>query len=62
MARIWPPSKDEAYIRSPTEHDFNVKLPPVHIQDRLVELYFTYIHPSFPVIHKTRFFADYNAK
>lgn len=61
MARVWPPSKDHA-MHNVQEENFDIQLPPIHIQDRLVELYFTYIHPAFPVIHKSRFLTEYNAK
>ncbi|KIK70628.1 hypothetical protein GYMLUDRAFT_209950 [Collybiopsis luxurians FD-317 M1] len=61
MARVWPPSKDFAAL-TVQEEDVEVELPPMHIQDRLIELYFTYIHPVFPVIHKGRFLSEYEAR
>ncbi|TFK41823.1 fungal-specific transcription factor domain-containing protein [Crucibulum laeve] len=60
MARVWPPVKYGFYSR-PSE-DVNVPLPPLHVQDRMVDLYLTYIHPVFPVIHKDRFLADYHSR
>lgn len=36
-------------------------MPPMHVQERLVDLYFTYMHPSLPVIHKAQFLADWKA-
>ncbi|KAJ7597406.1 fungal-specific transcription factor domain-containing protein [Mycena floridula] len=62
MARVWPPSKEHHAIHSFHEEDFEVQLPPIHVQDKLIDLYFTYIHPAFPVIHKCRFLADYQAR
>ncbi len=60
MARVWPPSKDHIlHLRE--EADVDVQLPPTHIQDHLIELYFVYIHPVYPVIHKARFLADYRS-
>lgn len=32
------------------------KLPDPETQDHLLELYFTYVHPSLPVVHKKAFF------
>lgn len=61
MARVWPPSKDFAAL-TVQEDDIVVELPPIHIQDHLIDLYFTYIHPVFPVIHKNRFLSEYKAR
>ncbi|KAK0481545.1 fungal-specific transcription factor domain-containing protein [Armillaria novae-zelandiae] len=60
MARVWPPSKDHI-LHLIQEEDIDVQLPPSHIQDRLIELYFVYIHPVFPLIHKGRFLREYRA-
>ena len=60
MARVWPPSKFG--IQTYPMVETGVELPPQHDQDVLIELYFTNIHPIFPVIHKTRFLAEYNAR
>lgn len=59
MSRIWPASK------SPKSYSDHVKtpfLPEIHIQDRLLDLYFTYVHPMFPVLHKSGFLAQYNSQ
>ena len=58
MARVWPPVN---YTLIP-EEDSEAMLPPPHVQDQLLSLYFTYTHPVFPIIHKTRFLAEYNAR
>lgn len=60
MARVWPPSKDYIY-HVMQEDDVDVQLPPTSVQDRLIELYFVYIHPVFPVLNKQRFLSDYRA-
>lgn len=62
MARVWPPSKDYQMLHIPPEEDFDIQLPPIHVQEHLIELYFTYIHPAFPVVHKSRFLRDYQAR
>ncbi|KAF5368636.1 hypothetical protein D9758_002174 [Tetrapyrgos nigripes] len=61
MARVWPPSRDRA-AHVIQEDDIPVEMPPIHVQDHLVDLYFTYIHPVFPVIHKSRFLSEYNSR
>ena len=52
-------SKDDVAHLLQEEHD--VAMPPMHVQERLVDLYFTYMHPSLPVIHKAQFLADWRA-
>ncbi|KAG5219880.1 zinc cluster transcription factor [Salix suchowensis] len=58
MARMWPPSQN-ANLYFGHEEDVDVRLPPIEVQDRLIELYFTYIHPLFPVLHRKRFMEEY---
>ncbi|KAJ6503261.1 fungal-specific transcription factor domain-containing protein [Mycena vitilis] len=58
MARVWPPIKDQTRLIH--EEDLDIELPPVHVQEHLLQLYFTYIHPVFPLLHKTRFLTEYN--
>jgi len=61
MARVWPPSKD--YVaRVAQDEGSDAALPPVALQDHLIDLYFTYIHPVYPVIHKSRFLSEYEAR
>ncbi|KAJ7897143.1 fungal-specific transcription factor domain-containing protein [Mycena olivaceomarginata] len=60
MARVWPPSKDLTELVN--EEDMDIELPPVHVQEHLLQLYFTYIHPVFPVLHKTCFLIEYNTR
>lgn len=59
-ARVWPPlpvDKRRALHRNGIENDEHLsKLPDSETQEHLLELYFTYVHPSLPVIHKKTFF------
>ncbi|EGN91754.1 hypothetical protein SERLA73DRAFT_80157 [Serpula lacrymans var. lacrymans S7.3] len=57
MARVWPPAKNYLAHLLP-EEDLHVQLPSVALQDHLVELYFIYVHPIFPVIHKGRKYSS----
>ena len=57
--RKWPHAKDDVAHLLQEEHD--VAMPPMHVQERLVDLYFTYMHPSLPLIHKAQFLADWEA-
>ena len=43
------------------EEDVAVQLPSLDQQSHLLQLYFTYVHPFFPVIHKQDFLCHYNA-
>ncbi|THV07451.1 hypothetical protein K435DRAFT_741751 [Dendrothele bispora CBS 962.96] len=61
MARVWPPSKARV-AKVIQEDDILVDMPPIHVQDHLVDLYFTYIHPVFPVIHRSRFLSEYASR
>ncbi|KAF5352426.1 hypothetical protein D9756_005920 [Leucocoprinus leucothites] len=60
MARVWPPARYG--LASPPLGEMDVRLPSWDVQDRLIEVYFTYIHPVFPVIHRSRFLAEYHYK
>ena len=57
--RKWPHARDDVAHLLQEEHD--VPMPPMHVQERLVDLYFTYMHPSLPMIHKAQFLADWKA-
>lgn len=58
-ARVWPPlPTDKRYnaLITGTEGDEHLsKLPDPKTQDHLLDLYFTYVHPSLPVVHKKAF-------
>ncbi|KAH9858030.1 fungal-specific transcription factor domain-containing protein [Lenzites betulinus] len=43
------------------EEDVAVEMPPPDMQTHLLHLYFTYVHPFFPVIHKQDFLYHYNS-
>ena len=60
MARVWPPS--HFYSKSNHLWDTSDVDLPQHKQDRLIDIYFTYVHPIFPVIHKTRFLSEYHSR
>jgi hypothetical protein len=59
MARFWPSAKPNTNPIPPVE-GVVVNLPSLVVQDHLVDLYFTYAHPVFPVIHKGRFLREYS--
>ncbi|OAX40867.1 hypothetical protein K503DRAFT_567355 [Rhizopogon vinicolor AM-OR11-026] len=59
MARFWPSAKINK-IPAPPDEGVIVDLPSLAMQDHLVDLYFTYAHPVFPVIHKGRFMREYS--
>ncbi|KAF9245870.1 fungal-specific transcription factor domain-containing protein [Melanogaster broomeanus] len=59
MARFWPSAKADMSALPP-EVDTPIIFPPVAMQDRLIDLYFSYVHPIFPVIHKGCFLREYN--
>jgi hypothetical protein len=58
MARVWPASKFG--LPSTSADEVEVQLPPPEVQDVLIDLYFTYVHPTFPIIYKSRFLSEYH--
>ncbi|EGO26654.1 hypothetical protein SERLADRAFT_414597 [Serpula lacrymans var. lacrymans S7.9] len=65
-ARVWPPLPPDArsnagmQTTSATEDDeFLSKLPEPALQEHLLDLYFTYVHPVFPILHKAAFFETF---
>ena len=50
---VWPPLP-------PIPQSLSHSLPPIDEQDRLLCLYFTHVHPPFPVIHKAAFWDAWN--
>ncbi|KAG6837321.1 hypothetical protein H0H93_011416 [Arthromyces matolae] len=58
MSRIWPASKCH---KNHPQHISTPPLPEIHIQDRLIDLYFNYVHPIFPILHKSRFLESYRS-
>lgn len=57
MARIWP----HAVNRFIPEESVKVTMPPSDVQRHLLDLYFIYVHPVYPVIHKSLFWKDFEA-
>ncbi|KAH9044579.1 fungal-specific transcription factor domain-containing protein [Lactarius pseudohatsudake] len=55
MARVWPPAVNQ-FI---PEENVDVTMPPPDVQRHLLSLYFVYVHPVFPVVHKSLFWKDY---
>ncbi|THV03041.1 hypothetical protein K435DRAFT_775205 [Dendrothele bispora CBS 962.96] len=54
-ARVWPPLPSTTRSMSEDE-EITSLLPPPELQEHLLDIYFTYVHPSFPVVHKRLFF------
>jgi len=57
MARTWPLTTRQ-YL---SEDSVSATLPPLEVQRHLLELYFTYVHPVYPVVHKTLFWMEFEA-
>ncbi|KDQ54162.1 hypothetical protein JAAARDRAFT_38766 [Jaapia argillacea MUCL 33604] len=56
-SRVWPPLPNS--VTAKVEDEFISKLPEPAIQEHLLELYFAYVHPALPVLHKKAFLEDY---
>ncbi|PPR03375.1 hypothetical protein CVT24_012500 [Panaeolus cyanescens] len=59
-ARVWPPLPSGSTTLN-GDDELVSKLPPPQVQEHLIDLYFTHVHPHFPIIHKRAFFAAYKA-
>ncbi|KAF8812811.1 hypothetical protein BYT27DRAFT_7182267 [Phlegmacium glaucopus] len=59
-ARVWPALPSGSTTLG-GEDEYVSQLPSDQVQERLLDLYFAYVHPSFPVIHKQTFFESYRA-
>ena len=51
-------SMDELESSSLAERE-HIALPPLATQEHLINLYFAYVHPFFPVVHKRRFLEEF---
>ncbi|KAH9941542.1 fungal-specific transcription factor domain-containing protein [Amylocystis lapponica] len=60
-ARVWPPLPPTARNQPKSLQDFSPRLPDQATQELLLELYFTYVHPALPVVHKRHFLEDFRS-
>ncbi|KAI0351048.1 hypothetical protein OH77DRAFT_1593133 [Trametes cingulata] len=64
MAKYWPgPGPDGRLLVEETgaHVQLAIRMPPPHVQDRLLEVYFTYINTAVPVVDEESFMAQYKA-
>ena len=58
-ARVWPPLPPAARNSQRRQsEEFAPRLPDIGTQELLLELYFTYVHPVLPIVHKPTFMDD----
>lgn len=57
-ARVWPPLPWNA-TSAKASTDSSPTLPDLPIQEHLLDLYFTYVHPALPIVHKQTFLEDF---
>ncbi|KAG1760291.1 fungal-specific transcription factor domain-containing protein [Suillus occidentalis] len=72
-ARVWPPLPPSATSSTPIENnspltslsvmdrDLSSIMPDLAAQEHLLDIYFTYVHSAFPVLHKEAFWDGYKA-
>ncbi|TFK80053.1 hypothetical protein K466DRAFT_504549 [Polyporus arcularius HHB13444] len=59
-ARVWPPLPPAARNSQRRQsEEFVPRLPDLSTQELLLELYFTYVHPVLPIVHKPSFMDDW---
>lgn len=55
---VWPPLP-KGHAHAEPDEMIPISLPDAQSQEGLLELYFTYVHPSLPVLHKQAFLDDF---
>lgn len=61
-ARVWPPLPPAVRNSQRRAADeFAPRLPDVPTQELLLDLYFTYVHPALPIVHKRTFLEDFRS-
>lgn len=58
-ARVWPPLPPTGLTHAKGLENFSPTLPDQATQELLLELYWTYVHPSLPVVNKRTFMEDF---
>ena len=65
-ARVWPPVAPSSALNiaraqeaESREREARARLPPRDIQEHLLDLYFTHVHPFLPIVHKRTFLEDF---
>lgn len=62
MARIWPYAPLNLAQVTGNPDDIDVPMPSQNHQDLLIQLFFTYVHPELPILHKPTFMEQYQAE
>ncbi len=52
-------SPDELSEDALAQHGDHGSLPPLRVQEYLLCVYFAFVHPFFPVIHKQQFIEEF---
>ncbi|KAI0305366.1 fungal-specific transcription factor domain-containing protein [Multifurca ochricompacta] len=57
-ARVWPPLPQSEYNAQSRDRGESVNLPDAATQEELLEIYFAYVHPALPILHKQSFLEE----
>jgi hypothetical protein len=63
---MWPASQQNVQgsgymVVTELEQQLMAELPPLSVQEHLLELYWTYVHPAVPIVHKDLFMDSFRA-
>ena len=58
-ARIWPPLPPTERTQSPKCEEYPTSLPPLDEQEKLLDLYWKYVHTALPIVHKQSFLESF---
>ncbi|TRM66968.1 fungal-specific transcription factor domain-containing protein [Schizophyllum amplum] len=62
-ARVWPPVSAHAarMTLEAADEEYRGRLPDVRAQEDLLDLYFSYVHTAFPIVHKQSFLDTFKS-
>ena len=61
-ARVWPPLPPTERTQSKKCEEDSTSLPPLNEQEKLLDLYWKYVHTALPIIHKQSFLESFQRR
>ena len=58
-ARVWPPLPSTDRAQSTKCDEDSISLPPLNEQEKLLDLYWKYVHTALPIVHKQSFLESF---
>ena len=61
-ARVWPPLSPTEHTQAAKCSEDSTSLPPLSEQEKLLDLYWKYVHTALPIMHKQSFLEGFQRK